>query len=443
MTQDMTKGKPVPVMVRFAVPILLGSVINIIYFMVDGMIVGQFIGVNAFAAVGVSGRILWMMLSLQLGMVGAFSSIYSRRFGEKDSQGLRAAIAMSLFVIAIFGGMLSLGTFLGARQILLLMNTPPDIFGDALVYFRIQAAAMPIQFLNATVTAVLYSVGNSRTPFIAQSIAFTINIVLSLIVVLITPWGLVGVALVTVFGFALTCLICIIQIYRAKILRLEKADFRLSLEALKELFTIGLPLAIRDMPPAVVSLIVLREINGFGAAYTAGIAAGMKLYTVLFPLGESMSRALATFAGQNYGAKNYERAALGLRSALKIMLIGVAIIIAVMIPFREFSISLFIVGDEAALNVGVRQLSVIMLFLPTYYIAVAHRAYFPAVGNGFWPMISGFLEAATRLAVILILPGIIGEWGLYLAEVAGWPIMTLQLMIVYQIKKRQYNKNNS
>ena len=296
---------------------------------------------------------------------------------------------------------------------------------------------MPIFFLTGTVTSVLMSVGNSRIPFIVQSVVFAINIVLSLMVVLLTPWGLTGVALVTVLGFVLTCLICMYQIHKARILRFEKGDFRPNMPVLKEIFTLGLPLSIRDMPPALVSMIIMREINGFGAAYTAGIAAAMKLYTILFPVGEAFSRAIATFAGQNYGAKNYKRADSGLRSGLLIMLSAVSLIILMMIPFREFAISLFIVGDEAALAVGIRQLSIILLFLPTYYIAIAYRAYFPAIGNGFWPMISGFLEAATRLAVIIALPAIIGEWGLYLAEVAGWPIMALQLVLVNRVLKMQ------
>ena len=117
------------------------------------------------------------------------------------------------------------------------------------------------------------------------------------------------------------------------------------------------------------------------------------------------------------------------------MLSVIAVIILIMLPLRAFAISLFIVGDEAALNAGIRQLSIILLFLPTYYIAIAHRAYFPAIGNGFWPMVSGFLEAATRLAVILVLPVLIGEWGLYLAEVAGWPVMALQLVLVNRLIK--------
>ena len=424
-------------MLRFAAPLLLGSVIGIVYFMVDGMIVGRFIGVNAFAAVGVSGRILWMVFSLQEGLTGTFSSIYSQRFGAKDTKGLRKAIAMSLWIVIIFGGILSFGAFIGASPILTLLNTPPEIYNDALIYFRIQAAGMPVFFLNGTVNAILLSVGNSRVPFIAQSVSFALNIVLSLLVVLLTPWGLAGVSIVTVFGFALTCVICVAQIYRGKILRLKLGDFRPDSGVLKKIFTIGLPLAIRDMPPAVVSLVVLREINGFGAAYTAGVAAALKLHSFLFPVGEALSSALATFAGQNHGAGNHERTAHGLRSALKMMLLGVALLIAFMIPLREFAISLFIVSDAAALNIGIRQLNIILLFLPAYYLAIAHRAYFPAVGNGFWPMVSGFLEAAARLAVILILPGIIGQWGLYLAETIGWPVMALQLMVVYQIMKRR------
>jgi len=433
-TYDMTTGKPAPLMRRFAIPIMFGSVLEIVYVMADGMIVGRLIGVDAFAAVGAAGFVLWAVFSIHHGIVSAFNSAFSQRFGAKDGAGFRVSVAMAVWIVLVLGGLLGAVSFAATVPVLRLLNTPAEILADAQIYLHINFAALPVIFFAATVNAVLFATGNSRIPSIVQAASFILNVVFSILVVLFTPWGVMGVAAVTVVSRVLTCLFCLVYIYKNNIIRLKMHDFRLDFAVLKKLIALGLPIGIRDLPPALVSLLVLRQINSFGAAYIAGISAALKLYSLLFPWGEAFAAAIGTFAGQNYGAKNYDRAALGLRTGLKIMLVGAVVIIAAVAPFREFIISLFIVGDDAALAIGVRQLSVLLIFLPTYYIAIAHRAYFPAVGNGFWPMISGFLEAGTRLVTILVLPALIGEWGLYLTEVAGWPVMAVQLVLVRRLK---------
>jgi len=433
-TRDMTTGAPAPMLIRFSIPVLLGSSMDAIYSITNGAILGQFVNINAFTAFGVSFYIYWMVWCVQAGMISGFTYVFAKRFGEGDSHAFGAAAAMSLWVVLAFGGCLAAAGVLGVYRLLILMNTPPQILDYERIYLQIRFAAMPIAFLGGTANAVFYAAGNSRTPFVSSVISIVINIILSVFFVLRTPLGITGVALAAAIAQTAACVFSLVKLRGAGILHIKKRDLKPDFGVIRPLISIGLPLGVRDLPSAVVALLVQQAVNNFGMAYAAGIAAGKQMNNFLFLLGTAVSNAALVYVGQNFGAKKYDRVARGVRIALIMSLICVVITVAATAPFRLQIISLFIPGGGTAADAfayGVRQFGLILLIVPAYYFTLLFRAVFNGLGNGFWPMVSGFVEAGVRVAVVFVLVPLTGQWGLYIAEPAGWPIMAALLMIVY------------
>ena len=439
-TLDMTSGKPAPLMLRLSIPIVLGGSIDAVYSIANGAILGQFVNINAFTAFGVSTYVYWMVLCIIQGMASGFTFVFAKRFGEGDRRGLSAAAAMSFLITAVFSCLLTISGVICVSRLLTLLNTPAEIVGYARVYLQIRLAFIPAAFFCATVNALFYAAGNSRTPFAANAFSIVINVALSAFFVLATPLGIAGVALASGAGQLFASVYCAARLSKSGIIKIEKNLFKPDFSVIRPLLSVGLPLGFRDLPSAAVTLLIQQAVNGFGLPFVAGVAAGKQFNYLLFLMGESFSKAVMVYVGQNVGANNYARVSAGVKTAVKITLIVVLAMIAAVAPFRRLIIPLFITGGSAAsvsaLRFGLRQFEIILLMTPAYYLTLLFRGIFNGLGNGFWPMISGILEAAARVAVVFLLIPVIGEWGVYIAEPIGWPLMAGLLIIVYLASSR-------
>jgi Na+-driven multidrug efflux pump len=243
-TKDMTVGKPAALMLRFAVPLLLSSVMWIVHSTVDGIILGRFIGISAFAAVGASSFIYWVVSCLPTGMVNAFGAIFAQRFGAKDTRGLNIAVATSIWIIMILGGTLGAGGFAATDTVLRLLDTPPEILAETQIYLKIMFLCLPIRFMGTTGSSIFFAVGNSRIPFVSSIICIISNIILSLIVVLFTPFGIAGVAVATLLADLFAKLFCVFMLYKNKILFSNQSGMNL-----RSSFPSAYPWALGICPP--------------------------------------------------------------------------------------------------------------------------------------------------------------------------------------------------
>ena len=206
LSKSMTSGSPLKHIVSFAIPIALGSLFQLIYSIVDSAVVGRLIGVDAFAAVGAAGNMNWMVVSVILGTTQGFGTVTAQHFGSGDSEKVRKSFAASMALSLLAGVILSAVAVMMTHPLLVMLQTPEEIFADTAHYLQVLFGGLFITFLYNNLGASLRSVGNSRTPFYALIISSILNVILDILLVKLTPWGVAAAALATVISQAVSCI---------------------------------------------------------------------------------------------------------------------------------------------------------------------------------------------------------------------------------------------
>lgn len=434
-TKDMTRGKPAKLILTFALPLMLGSVFQQLYTMVDTMVVGRFIGVDALASLGAADWLNWMVLGIIMGFTQGFSILISQRFGAEDGPGLRKAVTMSVLLTGAIAVVTTVLSHLFITPTLYFLNTPENVVANAELYLRICFSGILIIAGYNILSSILRALGDSKTPLIAMVIAATLNIVLDLLFVVVFHWGVAGAAAATVIGQAFSCVYCLLALRKLTILKTTRTDWELDGPVLREIIRLGTPMAFQNGIIAVGGLVVQYVVNGFGFIFLAGFTATNKLYGLLELAATSFGFSMATYAGQNLGAKKYHRIRQGMNSALT-MAIGTAAAISVlMIVFGRQILSLFLSGSPEEVlragNVAYSYLCVMSAPLFILYLLHLYRSALQGMGDTVVPMVSGIAELVMRIAIALTLPHFFGENGIFFAEVVAWMGADLLLIPAY------------
>lgn len=383
--KDMTCGKSAGLLLSFALPLMLGSICQQLYTMVDTMVVGQVLGVQALAALGASDWLNWMVLGIIMGFTQGFSILISQRFGAGDEDGLRKVTAMSTLLSAVIAIAVTAGSLLTAEPLLRMLNTPENILPDSLSYLQIIFSGAAIVTAYNMMAAILRAVGDSRTPLYAMLVASVVNIGLDLLFVMVFHWGIPGAAAATVIAQGCSCIFCLAVLRRMTLLKMEKQDWRLDWTLIRRLFQLGIPIAFQNTVIAVGGLVVQFVINGFGFIFVAGFTATNKLYGLLELAATSFGFSMATFAGQNLGAGKYERIRKGMRSAIKMAVATAIAISIVMILFGKYILLLFISGEpeevKSVLEVAYTYLFVMCCLLFILYLLHLYRSALQGMGG--------------------------------------------------------------
>ncbi len=269
-TMDMTQGKPLGVLIRFSVPMLLANICQELYAVADSAIVGRFLGVDAFAAVGAAGTVSWLAVDIILGFTQGFGILYAQRFGAQDFQGLRRSIAMSLWLGLGLGFIFTSGGLLGVECLLSAIQTPAELLPDTLIYLRWIMGGMWITVAYNMAATLLRALGNSRAPLVAVVISSFVNVGLDVVFVALFHWGVAGAASATLLAQTFSCLYCLYKLYRIPYAAPHRRDFRFSALIFRELLRLGTPLGFRNGVIAVGGLFVQWAINGYGTFFVAG-----------------------------------------------------------------------------------------------------------------------------------------------------------------------------
>jgi len=435
--KDMTTGRPLGLIISFALPLMAGSVFQQLYTVVDTMVVGKALGVDALAALGATDWLTWMALGMIQGITQGFGILMARDFGAKDFRSLRKVVGSSAALSALCAGVLLALTQLLALPMLRLLNTPDAVIGDSLLYARIIFLGIPIMMGYNLLATVLRSLGDSRTPLTAMILAGLTNIGLDLLFVLCFGWGIAGAAAATLIAQAFSSLFCLLRLRKTDILQLQKEDFLPREDLGWRLLSLGWPMALQNGIIALGGLLTQRVVNGYGVTLLAGYTATNKLFGLLELAAVSFGYAMVTYAGQNLGAGKLCRIRSGLRTGLLIALGVSGMICAGMLLLGKGILSLFLSGNprEVALAQasGYRYLSIMAVSLPILYLLHVVRSTVQGMGNTVLPMVSGIGEFIMRTVCVLVLPAMLGEDGIYLAEVAAWLGADLILIPSYHI----------
>lgn len=439
--KTMTQGNPGKLILTFALPLMAGNVFQQLYTVVDTMVVGKYLGVGALAALGASDWMNWMMLGIVQGFAQGFAIRMAQEFGAGKYDSLRKVIGNSGILALISSLILVVIGQLTAHPVLVLLQTPDDIMGDALLYLRIMFLGLPIVMAYNLFASILRSLGDGQTPLRAMVVASITNIVLDLLFVLIFHWGIAGAASATLIAQLVSGLFCFYHIRRIEILQLSAFDFQMEGKLSGRLMALGFPMAFQNCIIAIGGMIVQFVVNGFGVLFIAGFTASNKLYGILEIAATSYGYAMITYVGQNLGAGKIKRIHQGMRSALIIAIATSLAIAAVMLLFGRTILSWFISGtpEEAlqTLQIAYFYLAVMSVCLPILYILYVIRSCIQGLGNTLLPMASGIVEFIMRTGTALLLPLVMGETGIFFAEVSAWLGADVILVISWLITARK------
>lgn len=434
--KNMTEGSPSSLIFSFALPLMVGNIFQQLYTVVDTMVVGKALGVSALAALGASDWLNWMMLGIIQGFTQGFGILMAQEFGAGRHENLRKSVGNAA-VLSLLSSivLLGLGQML-ARPVLNLLQTPPEILRNTLLYLRIMYMGVPIVMAYNLLASVLRALGDGRTPLHAMIVAALTNIVLDMLFVLVFRLGIAGAAVATLIAQLISSFFCLYHIRKIELLRLTASDFSLQERRLPlRLLMLGFPMAFQNAVISIGGMIVQFVVNGFGVIFIAGFTATNKLYGVLEVAATSYGYSMVTYAGQNLGAGRTDRIRKGVKAAILIALVTSVIIALLMLSAGKIILGWFISGTpeefEQTLQIAYYYLAVMSVFLPVLYILHITRSAIQGMGNTVLPLVSGIAEFVMRALTAVFLPLLIGENGIFYAEIMAWTGATVILVISY------------
>ena len=440
----MTTGSPLRLIVGFALPLMLGNIFQQLYTVVDTMVVGKALGVDALAALGATDWLYWMWLGMIQGVTQGFGILMAREFGARQIDSLRSVVGSSTILSGLSSLLFLILGQLVATPILMLLNTPPEILDQSELYLRIMFLGIPIIMAYNLLATILRSLGDGQTPLYAMIVAALSNIALDLLFVLVFHWGIAGAAIATLIAQGISSVYCFVKVQKIDFMILKRDHFCLKPIMAGRLLSLGSPMAAQNAIIAIGGMIITAVVNGYGVAFIGGFTAANKLYGILEIAATSYGYAMITYVGQNLGARKFDRIRAGMNRAVVISLITSALITAVMLSFGRLIIGAFISGTPEAVveatGIGFRYLSFMSICLPALYILHVTRSAVQGMGNTVLPMVSGVAEFIMRTCGIWILPALMGHDGIFTAEVLAWFGADLILIPSYVITLKRIMK---
>ena len=434
MKKDFLTGNPGRVVLVFAIPMLIGNIFQQLYSTVDTIIVGNFVGKNAVAAVGGTFSIQFLVLSLAMGFTTGMSVVISQLYGARDMVRLKRAFSTS----AIFSLMLSV--VLGVAGILVInpllthmLQTPAEIYADSYTYLLITFIGYPFTLIYNMYAAVLRAVGDSKTPLYFLILSALTNIILDLVFVVGFGMGVAGVAIATMIAQALSCVCCHIYVGKKyEIFQLTKETLVFDKDLLKGIIRYGVPSAIQQSVLSLNFMVVQRFVNFFGADMTAAFSVVNKIENFVTMPQMNLAMALSMFAGQNIGAGEEKRAKQGVTDVLKMQVAFWAVILFVLPMVASGLIRLFGMGDDAnVMAIGVEAIKLCSKLYILFGFMQTFSNFLRGVGDAKFSMVTTICMIFIRLPITYVLVHIIqyGEMSIWIGMGFGWfTVMTMNIV---------------
>lgn len=322
MEQDMTQGKPLSIILKFTLPLLVGNIFQQFYNMADTIIVGRFVGANALAAVGSTGTVMFLIIGFAQGITAGFTILTSQRYGAKDEKAVRASVANGILLSVLVTILITVVGLSAMKPLLLLMNTPEDIFADAYTYSMLICSGVVACIFYNLFSSLLRAIGNSKVPLFFLVFSACLNVVLDLLLILCFHMGVAGAAIATNISQGVSAVLCLIYIYKnVPVLCPERTQWRLSASDTAYQMRMGIPMALQFSITASGAMVMQAAINLFGSVAVAAFTAASKVQNLVTQGMMSMGQTMASYGGQNYGKGDYHRLEKGVRSALLISVI--------------------------------------------------------------------------------------------------------------------------
>lgn len=422
MVKDMTNGSPSKHILGFAVPMLFGMLFQQFYNLVDTIIVGKTLGVEALAGVGATGSINFMIIGFCMGVCNGFVIPVAQCFGAKKPADLRKYVFNGYICSIVFAIVLTLASVIFCRRILIVMNTPADIIDHAYNYIVVIFIGIPTVFLYNMVSGVIRSLGDSKTPVVFLVLSSIINVVLDFFLILVCKMGVAGAGLATVTSQLISGLTCLIYMYKKyDILKGDKSERVLDRRFITNLCMNGVPMGLQYSITAIGSTILQAAVNTLGSTYVAAMTAGSKMFNFTCCPFDALGSTMATYAGQNVGAAKIKRLGQGVRSAMIIGSVYSVLSLIALYFTTDYIALLFVNASETTIIALTRQfiLASACFYIPLTGVNVV-RFCIQGMGFSVFAISAGILEMIGRAFAAIILIPSIGFMGACLASPIAW-----------------------
>ena len=440
MNGDLSKGPVVKSMLLFAIPMILGDLLQQCYNIADTLIVGRCLGEKALAAVGSSFTLMTFITSIILGLCMGSSALFSIRFGQKDENGLKEDICASFIFIAAVTVLLNVAAYVSLGGLRVFLRVPDEVWGEMREYLFVIFMGIPAVFLYNYFASYLRAIGNSVIPLVFLAVSSLLNIILDLWFVIGFKMGVAGAAEATVvaqylsgLGIMLYTLICYKRVHAIwKISCLKK-------ERIREIVSFSMLTCIQQSVMNLGILMVQGLVNSFGTVVMAAFAAAVKIDAFAYMPVQDFGNAFSTFIAQNYGAKEKKRIQQGLKEAVRISAIFCVVISALVYVFAKPLMMIFIdAGETDIIMEGVRYLRIEgACYIGIGWLFLLYGLY-RALGRPGMSVVLTFFSLGTRVALAYILSAIpeIGVVGIWWSVPIGWALADIVGLLYYKIRKQ-------
>lgn len=440
---DMTVGSPTRDIIHFAVPLICGYILQQMYLIIDAAIVGRFIGVNALAAVGASSSIMFLIMGFCNGSYAGFAIPVAQEFGAKDYSKMRAYVSNALRIAAVIAVVITIITCIFCERILKIVNTPADIFHDAWLFLMLNFLAIPFTIAYNILSGFIRALGDSKQPFYFLIASSGVNILLDFLLIIAFGMGVEGAGIATMLSQMFASALCAIYIKkRMRILIPQGRERAYDDKKIGKLLNNGIPMGLQFSITAIGIIMLQSANNALGTVYVASFTAAMRVKYLFTCVYENIGVAMATYCGQNIGARKLERIKLGISSAVKIMLIYFAVTLIVIYFFADDMMLLFVKSTESEIiSNAAMYMRISSYFFPVLGILTILRYSLQGLGFSNLSMLSGVMEMIARCGVSLWLVPAFLFLGVCYGDPTAWIAADLFLVpaiiIVYKkLKKR-------
>lgn len=431
----MTSGSELGHILRFTLPLLAGNLFQQLYNIVDSIIVGRYLGSEAFASVGETGSVTFLFYNLCIGLATGAGILISQGFGAKKSMEVKRLIANSAYVLLVFGILISVVSVICAPLLLLMLGTLDSIFDAALGYMRIACAGTVAVAAYNWINAVMRALGDSRTPLVFLIVASVLNAGLDLLFVVGFGMGINGAAWATVTAQGIAAAGSIIFAFiKNPYFKLSRRNAKPNSNILYRCIRTGVPVALQNSVISVSMIYLLRTANSFKnedviAAYTAT----MRVEQLIQQPFASLGAALSTFTGQNIGAGKADRVRNGYRQGVKAVVIFSLAMLLIFLFFSKYIIGVF-VKESVVLDIGAKALKLSACFYIPLGLIHTTRGLLNGAGDVGYTMINGFSEVAGRIgfATLLVHIPIVGYWAIWGTSCLTWALTGIMSVIRYK-----------
>ncbi len=438
MTKDLTEGSPARLIFLFTMPLIAGNIFQQLYSFVDTLLVGRFLGVEALAAVGCTGSLMFLMIGFIIGLTSGLSIYTGQCFGARDTEGVHQSAAACTLLSAGLAVLLTIVGMLSSRFLLVFMQTPPEILEGAVSFITIIYGGIGVTIYFMMGTNLIRALGDSRTPTILLALALCFNIVLEPLFLLVFGWGIPGAAWAMVASQLFGALLCTAYIVKkVPALHIRSQDWQLSQHFLYEHLRIGIPMAFQASIIAIGAVILQVALNNLGPIAVASYAASQKVDSIAMMPMMSFGIAMASYTAQNFGARKFDRIKEGVRKCI-FMSVSFSLLAGLFNIFFGPSIMYLFVGDgqEQVIQYGQTYLTINGACYFILSLLFIYRYTLQGLGQSIVPTIAGIMELIMRALAAVFLVQWFGFTGACWASPLAWLGSCVPLAVAYYVTSR-------